>query len=97
MTSRGSQEYRTLSMAIPAAVAIIGIAILGRAMGMTRMDLLDLLGSVMVTPGSTASRAIGAVIHHVNGALLAIAWAYGVALVGLPANWLTAVGWGVVL
>lgn len=136
MHSRNPQESRTLhspvwgpvgfmlSMAIPAAVAIIGIALLGwaeiswlgaivwgvvativftlfsimgGAMGMTRMDLLDLLGSMMATPGSTASRAIGAVIHHVNGALLAIAWAYGVALAGLPANWLTAMGWGVIL
>jgi hypothetical protein len=69
----------------------------GSAMGMTRMDLLDLLGSIMAQPGSTASRTIGAVIHHVNGALLAIAWAYGAALLGLPANWLTAMGWGVIL
>lgn len=61
------------------------------------MDLLDLLGSIMAQPGSTASRTIGAVIHHVNGALLAIAWAYGAALLGLPANWLTAMGWGVIL
>ncbi len=131
MSTRGSQEEsrRTqhspvlapvgfmMSMAIPAAIAIIGIIVLGwgeiswpdaivwgiaativftlfsivgKAMGMTRMDLLELLGS-------TASRAIGAVIHHVNGALLAIAWAYGVALVGMPANWLTAIVWGVIL
>jgi fatty acid desaturase len=61
------------------------------------MDLLDLLGSMVATPGSTASQTIGAMIHHANGALLAIAWAYGAALVGLPANWLTAIGWGVIL
>jgi hypothetical protein len=136
MSARGSQESRTqhspvwgpvgfmTSMAIPAAIAIIGIAVLGwaeiswlgaivwgivatiaftlfsimgSAMGMTRMDLLDLLGSMMATPGTTASRTIGAALHHVNGALLAIAWVYGVALVGLPANWLTAMGWGVIL
>ncbi len=136
MNTRGAQENRSqhspawgsvglmMSMAIPMAIAIIGIALLeggeiswlgaivwgvvatiaftlfsmmGKAVGMTHMDLLDLLGSMVAPVGSTASRAIGALIHHANGALLAIAWAYGVALVGLPANWLTAVGWGVIL
>ncbi len=113
-----------ISMAIPAAIAIIGIialgfdeiywlgaivwgvvatlaftlfSLMGGAMGMTRMDILDLLGSMMAQPGSTAARAIGAMIHHTNGALLAIAWAYGVALVGLPANWLTGLVWGAIL
>ncbi len=113
-----------ISMAVPAAIAIIGIVVLGfdeiqwlgaivwgvvatlaftlfsivgGAMGMTRMDILDLLGSMMAQPGSTAARAIGAMIHHANGALLAIAWAYGVALIGLPANWLTGLAWGAIL
>ncbi len=61
------------------------------------MDILDLLGSMMASPGTTTSRAIGAVIHHTNGALLTIAWAYGVALIGLPANWLTGLVWGAIL
>lgn len=113
-----------ISMGLPAAVAIIGIAALGwneihwlgaivwgmvatfaftsfgmmgRAMGMTRMDLLDLLGSTVAWPHTTASRAVGAMIHHVNGALLSVAWAYGVALVDLPANWATAVAWSIIL
>jgi hypothetical protein len=70
---------------------------LGKAMGMTQMDLLDLLGSMMAEPGSSASRSIGAVIHHMNGAILALAWVFGVALLGLPANWITALLWAVVL
>lgn len=113
-----------LSMAIPAAIAIVGVAalgfseidwagaivwgvvatavftlfsMLGGAMGMTRMDLLDLLGSGLARPGTGSSRALGAVIHHMNGALLAIAWAYGVALVDLPANWATGLIWGGIL
>jgi hypothetical protein len=100
------------SMGVPAAIAIIGIAVsgwgaiywlgaiiwglvatfaftlfsmMGAAMDMTRIDLLDLLGSMMVPPHTPTSRAIGAVIHHMNGALLAVAWAYGAALVGAPA------------
>jgi hypothetical protein len=136
MSIGGNRETRTqhspvlaplgfmISMAIPAAIAVIGIialgfdeiywlgaidwgvvatvaftlfSLMGGAMGMTRMDILDLLGGMMASPGSTASRAIGAVIHHTNGALLAIAWAYGVALVGLPANWLTGLVWGAIL
>lgn len=113
-----------ISMGIPAAIAILGIAVLGweridwpgavvwgivatfafmlfsmagRAMGMTRMDLLDLLGSTIAPPRTAASRAIGAVLHHMNGALLAVAWAYGTALLGVPANWFTAAVWGVIL
>lgn len=82
---------------VVATIVFTLFSIMGKAMGMTRMDLLDLLGSMVASPGSAASQTIGAVIHHMNGALLAIAWAYGVALVGLPANWLTALGWGVVL
>jgi len=106
-----------LSVGIPAAIAIVGIARLGwgaihwggaivwgvvaavaftavlmaaKAMGTTRLDLFDLLGSL-------PARRAGLVLHHVNGALLAIAWAYGVALLALPANWATGLIWGAVI
>ena len=82
---------------VVATLAFTLFSIMGEAMGMTRMDILDLLGSMMAQPGSTAARAIGAMIHHANGALLAIAWAYEVALIGLPANWLTGLAWGAIL
>ncbi len=82
---------------IVATVVFTLASMMGKAMGMTRMDLLDLLGSMAAPPHTGASRALGAVIHHVNGAILAVAWAYGVAMVGLPANWLTALVWGVIL
>jgi hypothetical protein len=73
-----------------ATFAFTVFSMMGTAMGMTRMDLLELLGSMMAAPHTSTSRAIGAVIHHVNGALLAVAWAYGAALVGAPANWISA-------
>jgi hypothetical protein len=112
------------TMAIPAAIAIVGIvdlgfeeidwpgaivwgvvatavftafSMMGAAMGMTRMDLLDLLGSAVFPPRTAASRGLGAVVHHMNGALLAVAWGYGVALVDLPANWATGLLWGGIL
>lgn len=111
-------------MAIPAAIAIIGVialgfdeihwlgaivwgvvatvgfsvvSVMGKAMGMTRMDIFELLGSWVARPGTSGARRLGIVIHHTNGALLAIAWAYGVALVDLPANWATGLAWGVIL
>lgn len=68
-----------------------------KAMGYTRIDFADLLGSMFAPPGSTASRVTGSTVHFVNGALLAIAWAYGVALIESPANWFTAMVWGAVL
>lgn len=113
-----------ISMAIPVAVILIGIAaeglgaiswlgaivwgivatmaftlfsMAGKAMGMTRMDLLDLLGSTVAPPNSTKSRAVGAAIHHMNGAVLAVSWVYATLLVGVAANWFTAVLWGAVL
>ncbi|MEX2639972.1 MAG: hypothetical protein WD266_04765 [Balneolales bacterium] len=82
---------------VVATFAFTLFSMMGKSMGMTRMDLLDLLGSMMVRPDSTASRSIGAVIHHMNGALLAIAWAYTVDMAGWPANWFTGLLWGMVL
>lgn len=72
-----------------ATFAFTLFTMMGKKMGMTRMDLLDLLGSMFAHPGTSSSRTIGAVIHHMNGALLAIAWAFGVNLMGWSANWVT--------
>src|ERR687898_2493911 len=110
-----------LSMAVPAAIAILGVAalgfdeihwlraivwgvvatvafsvlgVMGTASGMTRMDIFDTLGSWIAPAGTGGARALGILMHHTNGALLAIAWAYGVALVDLPANWWTGLLWG---
>jgi hypothetical protein len=80
-----------------ATIAFALFSMMGKKMGMTRMDLLDLLGSMFVEPGTGTSKRLGLIMHLMNGALLAIAWAYGAALLNLPANWVTAMGWGVVL
>lgn len=82
---------------VAATAAFTLFSLMGRAMGMTRMDLLDLLGSMVAPAGSGTAKAIGLVMHHANGAILAVAWAYGAALFGLPATWWTALAWGVVL
>lgn len=82
---------------IVATFAFTLFSMMGAAMGMTRMDLLDLLGSMMATPHTSTARRIGAAIHHMNGALLAVAWAYGAALIGAPANWASALVWGFIL
>lgn len=113
-----------VSMAIPAAIAVIGLialgfdeiewlaavvwgvvatvafsiaGVMGTTTGMTRMDIFNTLGSWFAPAGSGTARALGVVMHHTNGALLAIAWAYGVALVDLPANWWTGLAWGGIL
>lgn len=113
-----------LSMAVPIAVIVLGIAaegataiswlgaivwgvvatiaftlfsMMGAGMGMTRMDLLDLLGSAVATPGTTRSRAIGAIIHHTNGAILAVAFVYGALLLGVSPDWIAGLIWGAIL
>lgn len=80
-----------------ATIAFTLFSMMGKAMGMTRMDLLDLLGSAVAPPGSGAAKAVGAVVHLTNGVLLAVFWAFGVALVDLPANWVTALAWSALL
>ncbi|MFP8904973.1 hypothetical protein [Streptomyces atacamensis] len=82
---------------VVATAAFTLFSIMGKAVGMTRMDLLDLLGSTVATPHTGAARAVGAVMHHMNGAVLAVAWAYGTALLGLSADWATGLLWGAVL
>lgn len=82
---------------IVATIVFTLFSMMGKKMGMTRMDLLDLLGSMFVDPGTSTSKRLGLMMHLMNGALLAIAWAYGAALLNLPANWITAMGWSVVL
>jgi hypothetical protein len=82
---------------VVAAVAFALVAMMGQTVGMTRMDLPDLLGSLVAAPGAAASRGLGALVHLANGAVLAVAWAYGTALGGLSANVWTALAWGAVL
>ncbi|MBW3660822.1 MAG: hypothetical protein KY397_04225 [Gemmatimonadetes bacterium] len=82
---------------IVATVAFTLVTMMGKAMGMTRMDLLDLLGSMFVRPGTAASKGLGSVIHLMNGALLGIGWAYGSGLAGWPTNWITGLAWGLLL
>jgi len=80
------------------AVAIMAVfMIIGNRMGMTRLDLFELLGSTVSSAHTTRSRLIGAMIHVMDGGLLAIAWAYGAAIVGWPANWASGLAWGVAL
>lgn len=80
-----------------ATVAFTLFSMMGKAMGMTRMDLLDLLGSAVATPGTSASRAIGGVMHLMNGAILAVGWAYAARLAEVDLTWVSATAWGGVL
>lgn len=60
------------------------------------LDFLDLLGSIVVRPGTTSAQAIGLIIHLVNGALFGIAWAYGTVIFGVQ-EWGTGFVWGLIL
>lgn len=82
---------------VVATVVFTLFSMMGKAIGMTRMDLLDLLGSVAAAPGSAASRGIGAAVHHMNGAILAVAWAFAAVLAGVSLDWASGMAWGAVL
>lgn len=82
------------------AVATMAFALfgaMGRAMGMTRLNVTDLLGSSMAAPHTAKAMALGLVLHVMNGILLAVGWAYGMGLLAWPANWATGMMWGAVL
>lgn len=80
-----------------ATVAFTLVSMVGKAMGMTDMDLLDLLGSVVRQPHTTESSAVGAVVHHANGAILAIGGAYAAVLFNDELDWVSGLAWGAVL
>lgn len=82
---------------VVATIVFTLFSLMGKAMGMSRMDLLDLLGSAFVAPGTGASKMLGAIIHHMNGAILAVAWVYGAVLLDVKADWISAALWGVIL
>lgn len=80
-----------------AAFAFLLFSTMGKRMGMTRMDILDLLGSMFAPPHSNLSRTMGFIIHEIDGALLGVAYAYGLMFHAWPVNWGTGLIWGVVL
>lgn len=80
-----------------ATVVFTMVTMMGKAMGMTDMDLLDLLGSTVAEPHTATSRFIGVVIHHMNGAILGVGGAYAALLVEVELDWLSGLAWGAVL
>lgn len=80
-----------------AAFAFLVFAMVGEAVGVTKMNILDLLGSIFAPPHSKSSQALGFFIQLINGALLGVAYAYGLLLAQLPAGWSTGVLWGIIL
>lgn len=62
---------------------------------LTRMRLLDLLGSMFARSRTNESVWIGFIFHCINGELLGVAFVYGVALIDLPATWFTGLLWGI--
>lgn len=82
---------------IVATAVFTVFSMIGKAVGMTRMDLLDLLGSAVAPPHTTQAKAVGAAMHHMNGAILGVSWAYAARLAGLDLRWPSALAWGAVL
>lgn len=80
-----------------AALVFVLFTRLGEDTGVTKMDLLDLLGSLFASPHTRSSRTIGFIVHLIDGALLGVAYAYGLLLGRWPATWLTGLIWGVIL
>jgi len=82
---------------IVGAVAMLVVIYGGRAMGMTRMDLLRTLGTMVSPHGSTTSvYAIGAMMHLMTGAAFGLAHA-GVITALDPSSTGAAVGLGLVV
>jgi len=70
-------------------VALTGIMTLGQMTGRSRMDLPFMLGVGFVEDPDHA-RAIGSIIHLVNGQIFALMYAAAFSLLGVAAWWLGA-------
>lgn len=79
------------------ALAFLLFSMMGKRTGLTRMDMLDLLGSMLAPPHSNISRMTGFIIHEIDGALLGVAYAYGLMFKAWPVNWGTGLVWGVIV
>ena len=79
---------------IVAAAVMSGFVAVGRVIGMTTIDLLDLLGSTVYEPETVRSRTLGFGIHLAIGAILAVTGAYSLALIGWAITWLSGMVWG---
>ena len=88
---------RAILAGLVAAFVMWVVMFLGRMVGITRIDLLDLLGSLVSRPHTSTSHTLGFIIHEIDGALLAIAGAYGALLVGWQFDWASGLLWGVLL
>ena len=80
-----------------ASFAFLLFSMIGKRAGLTRMDMLDLLGSMLAPPHSNISRVTGFIIHEIDGALLGVAYAYGLMFKAWPVNWGTGLVWGIIL
>lgn len=76
-----------------AALAMSLTIAIGRSIGITTMNLLDLLGSLIAPRGTGASWFVGLLIHMATGAVLAVAGAYSIVLLGFEVTWLSAGIW----
>lgn len=70
---------------------------LGRGLRVTSLRLDEMLGSLLAEPHSTRARAVGMGIHLLFGALLAVVWAYTMALFDWSTDWFTGMVWGAFL
>ncbi|QDG53881.1 hypothetical protein FIV42_24995 [Persicimonas caeni] len=77
-----------------AAVAMSAFNGLGRALGLTGLRFDEMLGTLMAEPRTTGARALGMFIHLAFGALLAVGWAYTMALFNWSTNWFSGMLWG---
>ena len=81
-----------------AATVVLTVAMsVGKQMGMTRLDSLELLGSTVAQPDTRHARVLGGIIRLSTGAMLAVAWAYTMELFNWEAYWLTGLFWGALL
>lgn len=79
---------------VAATVVMTLLMSAAKATGMTKMDLLNLLGSVVMRPNTGGARALGGAIHLMNGALLGIGFAFAAALFDVEATWWSGLLWG---
>jgi hypothetical protein len=76
-----------ITFGFPATLALTGLMVFAQMLGLTRMDLPFILGT-MFTEEPDRARLIGFVVHLVNGQIFALFYASAFSLIGRATWWL---------
>ncbi len=87
---------RAIRGAVAGWAGMTGMVLAGRQVGMTKMSVMEMEGSLFAPPHSSKAKIIGAFTHLGMSLWIGLAYALGFKLTGLKPSWRTGVLGGLV-